>query len=643
MPADRFARPAVPGLWLVVAISLAVPLRTGAAGEQAERPDAANAALEAQAAIVRSRDPRIGIRGLLRFALEAAGRGWNPDAVEDALAVARSMQVRDAAAPDFGNFRWRLGDGGVTDTNAVEFAGQLLAVLRLEDDGGLAPRPPGGRLTAAGRQQLEALARDAVVAIRRHEVQPGHTNIRLMRIWNLLALGDLARPEARSEGDAAWREWRDFTRANGLTEYLCPTYLGVSLDSLALIAAHAPASGIRAEADELLDYAWRSAAAHWFAPAQRLSGPHARDYDYLYGRGYADEHFAEAGWLSVKPRTEGAGWLPGAERGSLRVFRDACQSRPSEQAVARITASVPRFVVERTGTHAWQRITNYVGHAATIGAAGDGRGGEDKTLVINLPPAADGPLGLRAAAWDTPNVTLVCDGRHDPYGRRPVPGGAAGHSRPQHLRPYVISSQDGPRLTAAWYLDPRRPAFGVDPQTLSCLEAHLLVPAACGVWSADGPLAAGAELPGESVVFLRGAGTAVAIRWLSADDPDLRPGGLRLVADGGGLPVQRLTATFAEGVPDRAALLALDLELREGLDDVAFAAFRREFVARTVTARLDGTRFVVSGALPLELELGTPQSRPRRLRYEPILPEGVLLVVDGRDVGAEALAAGTPR
>ena len=601
------------------------------AGGFAARPSAAD--LEAQGVIVRSRDPAIGIRGLLRFAVEAAGRGWNAEAVEDALALARSMQVIGPDGPDHGNFRWRLGDERMTDPNAVEFAGQLLAVLRLEDEGRLVPRPEGRRLTPRGRELLATMARDALPAIRRHAVQPGHTNIRLMRILNLLTLGDLADPDARAEGEAEWRAWLAFTRTHGLTEYLCPTYLGVSLDSLALIADHAPAVETRVEANLALGYAWRSAAAHWFGPAQRLSGPHARDYDYLYGRGYADEHFAEAGWLTAPPRVEGAGWLPGAPRGSLQVFRTACRSEPPAASTRRILEELPRFVVERTGTHAWRRITNYVGRTATIGVAGDGRGAEDKTLVVNLPPQ-DEPRGP-AAAWpvETPNVTLVFDGRHDPYGLDRVRSGVAGHRKPHHLRPYVISSQEGPRVTAAWYLDPRRPAFGVEPASLACLEAHLLMPSGCGVWSVEGPLAAGAELPPEPVVFLRGAaGTVLAIRVLSAAAADLRPAGFKLVADGGARPVQRLTATFAAGPPVRGALLALDLELRETLDDVAFAAFRREYADRPVSARLDGTRFTVAGTLPLELDLGGPADRPRRVRFAPTLPADVLLLVNDRDV-----------
>jgi hypothetical protein len=393
----------------------------------------------------------------------------------------------------------------------------------------------------------------------------------------------------------------------------------------------------------VLAYAWRAAAAHWSEAAQRLSGPHARDYDYLYGRGYADEHFLDAGWLTVKPRPEGAGWLPDAPRDSLEVFRSACRSVPYGNAATEIIETLPRFVVERTGTQAWQRITNHVGRTVTIGIAGEGRGPEDKTLLITMPPLADGSSSVPSELSRTPNVTLVFDGRRDPYGLSPVRNAGTGHSTSRHLHPYLISSQQGPRVTAAWYLDPARRAFAMDPSTLACLEAHLLLPSGCSVWSADMPLASGAELPPEAVLFLRGGkGAVVGIRTLSAADPHLRPRKLRLVADGGSQPVQRLTATFSEGVPDRGAILALDIEVREGLDDDAFAAFRREFSERKVVSSLDGTRFSVSGALPLELDLGEPEGRPRRVLFEPILPEQALLVVDGTEIGREVIDRAMP-
>ena len=597
--------------------------------------------LDAQGRVVASRDPAIGIRGLLRYALEAAGRGFDPAAIEASLELARSMQVT-AAGQEQGNFRWRLGDSEVTDGNACEFAGQLLALLRLEDDGRLVPRPGGRRLSPRGRELVDSMARDALGAIRRRRVEPGYTNIFLTHTWNLLALGDLAGPEGVADGEAAWREWLAFTRARGVTEFVAPTYLGVDLDALALVADHAPSWQTRVEAEGALGYFWRSAACHWLPVAQRLTGPHARDYDWLFGRGYADEHLVEAGWLTVPARSEGAGWLPGAPRDGLHHFRTACRWEPPGSLLEDVVALAPRSIVERTGERSWQRTTDWVGKTSSIGIAGEGRGAEDKTLLVNLPPLDWSPKSV-GEPWRGANVTLVFDGRSDPYGTVREASAEAPQAKPSHLRPFLVSSQQGPRVTCLWLLDPRRAPFRVDPNALSGLAAHLLLPGACEVWSVDGVLASGAMLGPDAVVFLRGAGTVLGLRFLAPADADLRATGVELVADGGRQPVQRLTATFATGVPERGALVGLDLELLEGCDDEAFAHFRREFAAREVVFEREGTLARIAGSLPLELDLGSGDARPRRLRFEPVLPAGDLIVLDGVEIGRAALEPEEPR
>lgn len=594
-------------------------------------------ALAAQAAIVAGRGPDIGIRGLLRFALEAAGRGWNPEAVEEALRLARSMQVTDPADDRAGNFRWRLGDDGVADPNACEFAGQLLALLLLEDDGQLVPRPGGKRLTPAARTLAETMRRDVLGAIGRHSVEPGYTNMALLHAWNLVALG---RP---AEGAEAWRAWRAFTSDRGVTEFVAPTYLGIDLDALALLADHAPAWEVRVEAEATLDYLWRSAACHWLPAAQRLSGPRSRDYDWLWGRGYSDEHLVDAGWLVVPPRTEGAGWLPAAPRDRLHVYRSACRWEPPGSLVEEVVDRRPRFVVERTGERPWQRITDWVGRRASIGIAGESRGGEDKTLLVNLPPLGRDPAAAPDEPWRAPNVTLVVDGVGDPYGTARDADGAGGPAKARHLRPYLVSSQAGPHVTALWLLDPRRTPFGVDPARLGRLEAHLLVPARCEVWRADEPLDTPATLPPDAILFLRGADCALGIRFLAPADPDLRAEGLALVADADRPDVRRLTATFARGVPKRGMLLGLDLELVEGCDDAAFAAFRREFAGRSVRLEREGRRAAVRGSLPVALDLGQGAERPRRLEFHPVLELGALILLDGEEIGRAAFEPDEPR
>jgi hypothetical protein len=579
-------------------------------------PAAVAAALDEQATILRSRADALGIRGILRLALEAAGAGHDAAIVVDALFCARSMQDRDPASPWAGNFRWRLGDERVVDENAVEFAVQLLSLIALDHR---------ARLTPESTRRLDELLADALPALRRHRVPLGQTNIALTRIWNLLALGLLGDAEARREGEEAWRSWLDFTRARGITEALCPTYYGVDLDALGLIATRAQADVVRGEARQVLAYLWTSIAAHWYAPSGRLSGPHARDTDWLFGRGLLDEHAAAAGWIPFPEAGDATEWLPGSRHAGLTVFRTACQ-RPPPPVVDRSRCSrVPRFVVERHGTHPWQRSTDHVGRLGSIGIAGETRGAEDKALVVNLGGGAT-----------TVNVTLVYDGHGDPYGRRRDVG-ADGHRKARHLRPFLVSSQDGPRVTAAWHLDPADPVHRLEGTERS-IAAHLIVPADATVWDEAGPCASGAVLPADAVAFVEREGTVLALRSVVPTATERSPARWRLVDDGARHGARRLSAEPAGGGGLAALLVILDLELCEGLGAAGFAAFRREFAARGVTAERSADRLAVRGSLPLEADLVAR----RPLAFRPLLAEGALLLLDGAEVGRPLLAPATP-
>lgn len=569
--------------------------------------------LAAQQEVIQRRDPANGIRGVLRFALEAAGSGWNPPAVEEALQLARSMQDRDPASPTFGNYRWRLGDDTVTDPNAVEFATQLTSLMRLTC---------ADAATPAARDLLDTLHRDALVAIRRHVVKPGYTNIHLMQTWNLLALGRLGDATADRAGRTAWRMWLDHVASHGITEYSSPTYYGIDLDSLALIARHADDEVIRREAVSALTFLWTAIAANWFPPAERLSGPHSRGYDYLFGHGSLDDHLHEAGWLTRPPFRESAGWLTKPPHDHLTVFRTACRWTPPADLRAGLAARTPRFVVQRFNAEPWARSTNHVGETLAIGVAGECRGPEDKSLAIQLP---GGP--------DTANVTLVIDGRDDPYGRRKEPTAQGGQSKAHHLRTFLASSHRGPRVVAAWMFDPAVPAFKADPDDLTCLKAHLIMPAEAEVWSASDRLADGATLPGDAVFFIRKAQAVVGFRSLLTADDGSAPRDFRLRTDAPHIGAQRLTATLHEGQPHGRSLVAFDIEAREHCDDAGFADFRREFTARPVSAVVTSDRLRVEGTLPLEADLAAR----RPLACEPRLTPADLLLVDGTEIGRPLL------
>jgi hypothetical protein len=583
-----------------------------ARGADAGPTPAAVAELEQHAAVVgkAAEGGDASIRGTLRFALEAAGNDWNPSAVEAALRLARGMQDTDPASSKFGNYRWRKNDVAVSDLNAVEFATELNALLRLEY---------ADRLTPAARGLLDAMLRDSLVGMNNHTVGPGYTNIFLKKVFSHLALGRVFGDEFTQTGRRLWAEWLAHTRSDGLREYTSPTYYGVTLDSLALIRRHAPDESVRREAEAALTLVWSSIAANWFALAERLSGPHSRDYDYLYGRGYSDEHLADAGWISAPHATDGAGWLAGVPHGSLRVFRDARRWVPPPTLREAPLGELPRFVVQRFNHAPWGRATNWVSRNCSIGVAGECVGPEDKTLLINLP-------GDRT----TPNVVVVFDGRGDPYGRIREPVGYDRHRKSHHLKPFVISSQKGPRVTAAWYVDPGRPSPN---GRLDSLQAHLVMPADASVWSDARMLADGAELTAAAVVFLRKGDVAVGVRSVVDSSGRAAPIRVGIHADGGKAPVKRLTFAYADAAPTSPALLALDLEVCAGCDDAAFAAFRAEFAGRTVTATMADGRLRIEGSLPLEADL----NRSRRIACEPQLDANTLLRVDGRELGLPLL------
>jgi hypothetical protein len=89
-----------------------------------------------------------------------------------------------------------------------------------------------------------------------------------MKCWNLLAVGAcLADPAAAAEGQAALAAWWGYTQTNGITEYLSPTYYGTDLDSLALIARHAPDGASRAIARSALALLWPTSRPTGSSPA----------------------------------------------------------------------------------------------------------------------------------------------------------------------------------------------------------------------------------------------------------------------------------------------------------------------------------------------------------------------------------------
>ena len=501
--------------------------------------------------------------------------------LEKAVENLESMQDRDPASQTYGNFRWYWNQQKPEDLNAVEFVTQRAVLLKL---------CYGDRLSSISPKASESLDRIlkyAVEGIHRQKVDVAYANIYLMKTWNLLALGQvLNRPDLTGEGAAMQDTWIAFTRQNGITEYLSPTYLGIDLDSLGLMANHLTDAAIKAKAEGALRFFWENIAANWFEPAQRLGGAHGRDYDYLTGHGELDRHLRRESWIHSDSKSSPP---PPPVFEDFSVFEELCHWTPPEELHQRALSEIPRFTSQRCGTNDTDWDSQQIGRNVSIGVAGTCKGPEDKPFAINLA----GPAGPK-----TVMVNFFMDGRNDPYGSKKIPIGSSGHSKAHHLSPIFRAVQSGwDVLFLATYSEVGKQSKNEPASPSVCLYSHLDLPEEAGVWSADqllDPKLPTQPIPG-NICFLRLGDVAVGIRFLLAEDVAGKQVTAELVNDGQQFHARRLSVTHSATPPGEGrGTVAVAARVEEGLDDAGFAAFRKKFSEAHVTAGHQGAEITLS-------------------------------------------------
>ena len=600
-------------LFLVASMLAAAPARPGWNGDPARAP----AELERQWRVVANPDQPTGIRGILRFAVEAAGIGWEPDHVTAALARARACQDLAAGSLTRGNFKWRSDHPRVLDLNGGEFALQLLGYLHAAH---------ADRLNEASLELVRAMLLDGVEGLRRHDVRIDYTNIFVMKCWGLIAAGEaLGRADIADDGYQRFEQWLRHTAHHGIGEYGAVTYYGVDLDSLALIARFAQRPAGRAQAMTAIRYLWTDIAANWWAPGDRLAGANARSYDYLFGRGYLEAHTWTAGWLRTRPELEGAGWINGPQPNET-VFRAAVALPPDPAWTEPIRQQLPRTVVQRWGEKPPQRAIAWIGHAVSVASSGASRGTDERTLVANL-----------GSTPDVAQVNLFMDGRGDPFGTIKT-ANAAGQAKALHLTPFIATVQREADVLQLLSLQPGDPGTRTKAGELACLLSHLTLPSAAEIWIGDHQITRDAPLSADQPLFVRLGAGALALRVLVARATDGTPAQLALITDSPRGPARRLTVTHAAKSPEGRGTLAVWLQAADDLDDAGFAAFRREFAAREFRVREDGATVeaTVSGRRG-ELVLRANSARQTREVLAGGEPEA-LLSVNGVDLGPQILA-----
>ena len=563
--------------------------------------------------------PNYSTRDLFALPLSAVVAGWHPERVERMLALAREVQDLDPKSPTCGNFKWYRNSEKVVDKNAVEFSMQKAALLRLffRD-----------RLSAAAAKQLDELIDGAVAGIRSHKVNVSYTNIFLMKIWNCIALGEATgRADLAAEGYAQLDEWLAFAARNGVTEYLSPTYYAVDLESLGLIARFAARPEGRAKAEAALRYCWTDIGANWFAPAARLGGAHSRDYDYATGHGMLDAWVIRAGWAGASMT------LPA--NANTDAFAEFAWWQPPAGVRRDAGVAVPRFVFQHWGEKPGQWAAQYVGEHFSLGSAGANYHNMDKVLAANF-----------AGGRDMPTMFFFMDGRNDAYGRNKLLEGGSGHMKSLHLRPFVAAVQRGPEVLQLAVMDMDRRDVGHPKDAVTTLISQVVLPAEADVWMGEArvklPANGRQPLPAGAALFVRVGDATVGLRFVAGLKPDGSPAPVELVNDGPKDHAMRLSCVHSEGVPAGRSIAALWVRGAEGLNDEAFAAFRREFTKAAAVVNRDGdTLDVVARAQQGPLRLRADVAKGTLLSAEGFEPgiEATLLSVNGRDLGREILGA----
>lgn len=555
-------------------------------------PARARVELETQWTQVARPESTVGIRGLLRFALEATGVDWRRERVAAALARARTMQELDRASPTFGNFKWRSDHERVLDHNGVEFAMQLLGLLH---------QRYAERLSPAARDHLVALLTDGVAGLRGHTVRIDYTNIFVMKAWGLISAGEaLGRADVAADGYGRFDEWLRHTARHGIGEYGGVTYYGIDLDSLAMIAKFAGRPEVRTQALVAIRYLWTDIAANWWAPGDRLGGANSRSYDYLFGSGYLEAHTWTAGWLRTRPVLEGAGWLGGVQP-NQSVLRDAVMLPPPAEWTELIRAELPRTVVQQWGENPEQRAVHWMGRRVSLASSGASRSSDERTLVANL---GDSPA--------VPQLTLFMDGRGDPFGTKKI-ANAAGQAKSLHLRPFIATVQRGPELLQLLSLEPLGSGTRYKPGELACFLTHLTIPREAEVWVGDTLTAPGTTerpvvIPPGSAIFIRLGDGALAVKILLATATDGSPAPIQWIEDSPRAPARRISVVHSVTEPNGRGIFAVWIRAGEGIAPQQFSKWREDFAAGAVESRLtEGlTTVAVAGAagtLRLEVDI----------------------------------------
>lgn len=375
--------------------------------------------------------PKVGVRDCFLFLLDALDTKFlSQEQLLWTIELVKTRIITDTTKPSYGNMYWGWTEtgGDVGDGNNVEFCIQYGILIKFLFD---------ERLSAEVRNSLDDLFSKALIGVKRQPVRISYTNIYVMRVWNLMALGQVFQNESVfQEGLQAFDIWLNHIAHFGNREFDSPTYSGVDLESLLLMHQFIRDTSVHRKVEDVLKFFLIDLAAHYNPVGGFLAGAHSRDYNRVFGRDLLEEKYFNP--------------LLGSKNNNNQLFHQVCFSILKNIGLSSYQKSLmqksDRFILQRWDSLPHSYASDYQGKKYSIASSNQYYSPDDKSFVIYL----NSP---RIKAM--PNLVYVMEGRNDHYGTWQAEGlgeklkhkmppnypSNGGWGKTRHLMPFMQVSQ----------------------------------------------------------------------------------------------------------------------------------------------------------------------------------------------------------
>lgn len=395
-------------------------------------PEMRKQTLEHEWAALQQTPPQLGVRDGYMFLLDALdARFLNSQQIEWVLKLLQTRIITDTSARSYGNMYWGWNEtgGDVGDGNNVQFCVQYGILIKILFD---------DRLSPEAHEILDQIFDLALKGVRIHEVRISYTNIYLMRIWNMVALGQVYKQQSVvEEGRKFFDTWLNHVARFGNREYDSPTYCGVDLESLLLIHRFSTDADIKSKASDAIRFFLNDLCSHYHESGGFLGGAHSRDYNRVFSRDLLEEKY-------MNP-------LLGKANTNNHLFHQICLSELQEIGLTprqkELMNRKNRFIVQRWDSLANAYACDFVGDKVSIASSNQAYSPDDKPFVIYL---------SSSRIPEMPNIAFVMEGRDDHYGTWGYEGKGekmihlmpanypanGGWGKTRHLMPFMQSAQN---------------------------------------------------------------------------------------------------------------------------------------------------------------------------------------------------------